>query len=110
MSLRDDAIRLADILGQIHHGLLTFDQDERADYTRTKGAELAPFIKAFRDALNTRSRESAQDVLENMAPLLDEINGAATKGEIKFVAGKVLEQYWELRTIFREARYRGQPL
>jgi hypothetical protein len=60
--------------------------------------------------LEERSREAAAMVLASIEGIMLEASAAATKGEIEFVSGEVLDRYSELHTIFREQRYREQEL
>ncbi len=111
MTLKADAQRLCSALETIVKGLETYDKDDRRDYTKALAASLRMRVRNFREAIDeSRSREQAKEVLEEMTELMYEVNGAATKGEIDFVSGKVLATYWQLRTIFREARFRDEPL
>lgn len=111
MTLRDEAMRLTRALDEILECLKSYDKDERSKYTRAKAVELAPCVSAFKEAVNNiRSRESAQRALDDMSELMGEISGAATKGAIDLDSGEALNEYWELRTIFRETRYRDENL
>ncbi len=57
-----------------------------------------------------KSKERAKQQLDEIRELMRNVNGAATKGEIEFVSGNVLNRYWELSTTFHEPRYSHESL
>ena len=56
--------------------------------------------------------DAAAQVMSEIDVVMNSLNGAATKGGFEFLAtgSDLLNHYWELNTIFRETRYRGQLL
>jgi hypothetical protein len=111
VSLRSDAVELARLLREVVRGLNDYDADNRSSYTRSLAQRLRPLVEAFDFAVSIdRSRESADRALTSIKIEMAEVNGAATMGDIAFVADGVLDPYWELCSIFQEQRYRGQAL
>ena len=111
MSLRSEAADLVNVLRLVVRGLREYNADDRSSYTRSLAQRLGPLVDEFDRAVTTeRSRESAYAVLSSIKLAMEEINGAATKGEIPFVADNVLARYRQLNTIFQELRHRGQSL
>lgn len=41
---------------------------------------------------------------------MDEVNGAATKGDMALSEDSTLDLFWDLSTLFREARFCGESL
>jgi hypothetical protein len=111
VALRDDALALSEVLRLISEGLERFRADSRSAYTRALAKQIAPIAAAFDRAVRVeRSRELASDALASIAPLIAEANTALTKGELAFVQSSVMDRYLQLRTIFREQRYRHEML
>ena len=110
MSLRSQAVLLADTLRAIVIALGAYNKDARSTYTKSLAAQLGPLVSEFAMATEAGSRDTAANVLASIAPIMQEAISAATKGEIDFVSGEALERYWQLHTIFREQQYRGQEL
>ena len=73
---------------------------------------LYPHIEAFAMAIDTEHSVShARDILADIAPILEEVNGAATKGDMAiFPDFALLDRYWDLRTIFQETRYAHETI
>ena len=108
MSLRDKAIALSRTLNAIATAL---EQIQDSEYTREIAAFLKPIVAQYDQAVYvTRSREQAAAAIDELSECMDSVNAAVTKGEMDLFDEPVLEQYWELHTIFRESRYRHQSL
>lgn len=107
-TLRDQAQRLGQVLQEIVHDLGRYG----VDYTSRLAAALRPQVDAFtRAVIEERSRIHAQEILSDIAPVMEEVSGAATKGEMPIFADQtLLDRYWELHTIFRETRFAKEAL
>jgi hypothetical protein len=111
MTLKAEAQKLCLALEAITKGLEAYDKDDHKIYTKSLAFNLRPRTLSFRQAIDeNKSREQAKEVLDEMMKLMYEINSAATKGGIDFVAHDVLSIYWELKTIFQESRFRDEEL
>ena len=71
---------------------------------------LEPLVRRFDEAIHGRSRAAAADALDDIKPVIYEISGATTKGELKIFSDDTLDRYYELATIFQESRYAGDAL
>lgn len=73
---------------------------------------LRPLVGEFDDVVNTHgSREHASRLLTEIGKVMSEVNSAVSGWcEIPILDSMELNKYWELHTIFREARYRDQYL
>jgi hypothetical protein len=108
ISLRKDAIELSKVLNLIVQGL---EQYQGSAYTRQMARMLAPVVAEYDAAVFTsRSRDAAASALAVLKEYMHNVNGAATKGDLNFVADSVLNQYWNLQSIFQESKYRGVSL
>jgi alpha-glucuronidase len=110
MGLRDDAVELGKILSQVVIGLENYNKDSRGDYTKGLANGLKPLVTAYVEAVARRSKEEAKLQASLISEIMEEVNAAATKGEIDFIDSKYLDKYWDLATIFRESRYRSEGL
>jgi hypothetical protein len=111
MSLEVKAKELCGVLEAIVVGLESYDKDSRISYTKPMALKLRPLANAYREAVySQKSRVAAKQVLDDLKDSMHNVNGAATKGEIDFVAGEVLDKYWELTTIFQESCHSDQQL
>ena len=110
MTLKAEARKLCSALESVVSGLETYEKDERRRYTKELAEILRPSVSSLRKAIEENNREEAKKALNEVAELMHEVNGAATKGEIDFVPSKVLNSYWELKTIFQELRFRDEQL
>ena len=78
---------------------------------QTSADALRPLAEAFRHAVVTRrSRQEAESILKEIAPLMDSIGQLNAKGEWNFDRNDALARYYQHHTIFRESRYRGESL
>lgn len=108
MVLRDKAIALSQTLSAIVAGL---EQYRASDYPRQLAAVLKPIVAEYDDAVFvSRSRTRAAAAIDALAECMDSVNAAATRGEMDLFGDSVLETYWELHTIFREAIHRDESL
>lgn len=111
MSLREDATELSQVLNLIIQGLQQYNDERRSAYTSQLARRLMPIVAAYDDAVfKNSSREEAACAIAELSECMHEVNGAATKGDMDFVSGEVLNLYWHLRTIFQESKYRGMSL
>lgn len=111
MTLATEAIELAETLQAIVNGLESYDLDSRREYTLKMAHRLKPLVNSFRDLVVVeKSKNDAKLQLDEIRELMHNVNGAATKGEIDFVSGSVLNRYWELSTIFQESKYAQESL
>lgn len=114
MSLQSDAHELFKTLRSVIEALRQFEHPNGSPYAEDMAARLAPLVAEFERAIvSDRSRADAANVLESIAPLLDNVNGAATKGDLEIFPDRndqTLNRYWDLKTIFRESKYAGQEL
>jgi len=111
MTLASKAIELAEALQAIVDGLESYDTDSRREYTSKMAKQLKPLVDSFQRLVSVeKSKESAKLQLDEIRELMHNVNGAATKGEIDFVSGSMLNRYWELSTIFHESKYAKESL
>jgi len=110
MTLKAKARELCTALELIISGLEGYEKDDRSRYTKDLAAILRPSYLRLKKAIEDKKREEAKEALDEIAELMHEVNGAATKGDINFVQGKVLNTYWELKAIFQESRFRDEQL
>ncbi|GAB1263818.1 hypothetical protein [Aurantivibrio infirmus] len=111
MTLASEAKELAETLQAIVNGLESYDLDSRREYTSKMAQRLKPLVNSFRDIVVVeKSKNDAKLQLDEIRELMYNVNGAATKGEIDFVSGSVLNRYWKLSTIFQESRYVHESL
>ncbi len=108
--------RLLDVLDQVIEHLEAYDLDDRRQYTQSLATQIRPLVGSLRAAIRSGStRDQLRESLGPIDEVMREINGAATKGEMEifrtaFGPGSppgLLDAYWDLNTIFREAQ-RGQ--
>jgi hypothetical protein len=111
MTLRYEANRLVETLWQIIAELENYDADDRRVYAKELAARLRPRVMVFDQAVSCdQSRSQANEVLSDVASIMEEVNGAATKGDMEIFHDNTLSRYWDLKTIFQESRYSGQEL
>ena len=114
MPLRDDALELVDVLKRVVTALENFRHPYGASYAADMARQLCPLVSDFELAVTQdHSRNDAKEVLSIIAPLMQNVNGAATKGELNIFPngqGDTLEEYWRLRTIFQESIYADEKL
>jgi len=114
MTLRSEALDLLRALTATVEALKRFQHPSGAAYGFEMAARLGPTVAEFEHAvIESRSREAATAALDEIAPLMHNINGAATKGDLKIFSGhddQTLETYWRLNTIFRESKYASESL
>ncbi len=110
MSFHSDVNELAAVLRCVVRALERFD-GPAANYTASLAIRLEPLVASFQHAvLQSRSREAAAAVLDDIKPLMAEVSSAATKGEMDIVPGDTLDRYHQLATLFQESRYAGHNL
>ena len=108
MTLKLDANRLVQILRDISRHLERYGDD----YTSHLAARLDPQTEALAKAIDVEhSIPHARAIMADIATMLEEINGAATKGGMSiFPDPSLLDEYWNLRTIFQESRYAHETI
>jgi len=110
-SLQDEAVKLVEVLWAVVHALDDYKVDERVEHTRRLAARLRPLVASLEQAiLRERSREAARDLMSDISPVMHDVNGAATKGEMAIFHNDTLNRYWKLSTIFQESRFSGDRL
>jgi len=114
MSLTTEAFGLLKTLKEVMEALRSFQHPNGATYGVDMAARLEPMITDLEDAIvKNRSREDAAALLDEIDPLMENVNGAATKGDLMIFSGydnQLLDCYWKRRTIFRESRYSNESL
>lgn len=114
MSLRSDALELLETLKQVVEALRRFEHPNGATYGADMAARLGSMVAELEQAIvEHRSREAAVVALDEIGPLMENVNGAATKGDLMIFPccdDQVLNSYWRLRTVFRESRYAAESL
>ena len=110
MSFRSDANDLLAVLHSVVRALERFDGAQR-NYTGDLAIRLQPLVSTLEHAVTqARSREAAVAALDHVKPLMAEISGAATKGEMQIFSENLLGRYHRFATIFQETRYAGHTL
>jgi hypothetical protein len=114
MSLRTDAFELLATLKEVLEALRRFEHPNRAAYATEMIARLEPVVADFEHAIDeARDKDAAVVALDEIGPLIHNINGAATKGDLRIFPAhddQTLDTYWRLNTIFRESRYAAESL
>ena len=109
-SLRAAAIELSSALNQVLSGLLSYDSVD-ASHARRLASTLGPHVEDYNHAVFvTRSRDEAGQALSEMTAYMRTIMGATAKDGMVLGIHHALWRYWELRMIFREAKYREDSL
>ena len=111
MTLKDEAIKLAEALEDIVSNLELYGSEAKSEYAQKTAQKLKPAVVAFNSAVNDEcSRKKAHEIITDIEQLMSNINGAATKGDMAFDNNNALNRYWELKTIFQESKYRDESL
>lgn len=113
MSLQRKAARLSAALNAILEASETFALRNADVYIAGIVRELRPEVVGFTDAVErTRDKEAASEALKALARHIAALSSASTKGERNIfpATDDALTLYWDLHTIFREARYRNESL
>ncbi len=102
---------MVETLWRVIAALDGYDVDDRRTYAKELSTRLRPLVADLEKAVRCeKSRSHAEGILSDIAPIMDVVNGAATKGDMDIFADDTLNRYWDLNTIFRESRFRGQEL
>ena len=102
----------SELVGVVHgilHCLRASGQPLGAAYAET----LEPMIEALDEAVfESCDRERVAGLMTEIDTVMNNVNRSAVVGgfEILTSGSDLLGHYWELNTIFRESRYRDQPL
>ena len=110
MSLCTDAQELAAVLWRAVDALQRLQDISRRRYTMELAGRLEPLVRQLDEAIHHRSRAAAVDALDDIKPVIYEISGATTKGELKIFSDDTLDRYYRLATIFQESRYAAETL
>ncbi len=111
MNLNIEAKNLVTVMWHVIEALDRFHHPYGSSYTVDLAARLRPLVAELdRAVLQSRSREEAAEALRDIKPVMHEVSGAATKGEMEIFKDDTLNRYYELETIFRESRYASQTL
>jgi len=114
MSLQTDAFELLATLNGVVVALERFEHPNGESYGADMAAQLGLLVAEFEHAVvEERSKDAAVATLDEIGPLMQNVNGAATKGDLMIFPGydnQVLDTYWRLNTIFRESRYAAESL
>ena len=111
MPLDADANQLVAVLWRAIGALEGFRDPSRANYTVDLATRLRPLVAEFeRAVVHEHSREAASAMLDDIKPLMHEVSGAATKGEMDIFTDDSLDRYYQFATIFQQSRYAGQTL
>lgn len=111
MSLDADANQLVTVLRRVIDALESFRDPLRASYTVDMATRLRPLVAELeRAVVHAHSREAASATLDDIKPLMHEVSGAATKGEMDIFTDDTLDRYYQFATIFQESRYAAQTL
>jgi hypothetical protein len=109
MSLRTDAFELLATLKDVIKALRRFEHPTGAPYTIDMAERLEPRVTEFEHAIvESRSKDAAVAALDEIDPLMHNINGAATKGDLRIFPAQddqTPDTYRRLKTIFSESRY-----
>jgi hypothetical protein len=110
-TLRSQAKKMIDVLGAVCVALEMYNVDARKLYAKDLANRLRPMVKAFEaSVVHDRSREHAQKILMDIMPIMEEVNGAVTKGEMDLFKDETLKVFWDLSTIFCESKFSGELL
>jgi hypothetical protein len=114
MSLRTDAFELLATLKEVLEALRRFEHPNQVPYATEMIARLEPAVADIEHAIDeARDKDAAVVALDVIGPLMHNINGAATNGDLRIFPGHdnhTLDTYWRLNTIFRESRYAAESL
>ena len=114
MSLRASAIELVLVLQRVIQALEAFKHPYGASYAYDMANRLRPLVTDFDRAVTIeKSRDQASNILSDIIPLMHNINGASTKGDLAIFpnySDRTLERFWDLKTIFQEGRYSNEAL
>ncbi len=110
MSLSSKSIELIKVLETIASELRAYDKDDRSAMTVKAAGYLDALANELREAINKKSKTEAKDVMYEVSELMSQVSAMTTKGEMDIFSSGLLEKYWDLKTIFQEAKYRDDSL
>lgn len=111
MSLQADANQLVAVFWRVIRALESFRHPHGASYSTDMATQLRPLVAGFeRAVVHAHSRETAAAILDDLKPMMHNVSGAATKGELDIFTDDTLDRYYELATIFQESRYAAETL
>ena len=111
MSLQTDANQLVAVFRHIIGALESFRHPRGGSYSADMATQLRPLVAEFESAVvHAHSRERAAAILDELKPMIHNVSGAATKGELDIFKDDTLDRYHELATIFQESRYAAETL
>ena len=113
MSLASDANKLLLALQAIVSCSENYADKHENKYISGYVSFLKPLVAQYAKAIKIKkSKDLAQLVLTEIAPQIERISAASSKGEMDIFenTNTALEDYWELYTIFRESKYNNEIL
>ena len=103
---------LLEALKKVINCLEAYDRDDRRVYTQKLASQLRPLVDRLDEANRSGvPRDRMNQLMVPINVIMNEVNGAATKGEMEIFPKHVgdlehhhpLEVYWDLYTLFRES-------
>ena len=110
MSLQSEAQKLLVVLQRVIRALERFHHPSGYSYAADVAGRLRPLVAQFEQAIHAHSRETAAATLDDIKPLMHDVTGASTKGDLEIFSDDTLDQYYQLATIFQESRHAAQSL
>jgi len=113
MSLASDANKLLLALEAIVSCSEKYADKHKNKYISGYASSLKPLVAQYAQAIKiNKSKDLSSLVLTEIAPLIERISAASSKGEMNIFenTNTSLEDYWELYTIFRESKYINENL
>ena len=113
MSLATDANKLLLSLQAIVSCSENYAIKNQDKYIAGYASSIKSLVSQYESAINiSKSKETAKLILSELAPKVEAISMASTKGEMKIFdkTNTALNEYWELYTIFRESKYINENL
>lgn len=110
--LREKAVSLSEVLHEMADRLDRYRGDSRtSEFAARFARSLRPAIANYdRAVLQERSRSAAAEAVSDLGPIVRGISAAGGRGEMDFRLGDTMARYYDLHTIFREARLRDQHI
>jgi len=110
MSLQSEAQELLVVLQRVIRALECFRHPSGYSYAADVAVRLRPLVAQFEQAIHAHSRENAEAVLDDIKPLMHDVTGASTKGDLEIFSDDTLDRYIEFATIFQESRHAAHSL
>ena len=110
MSLQSEARELLAVFQRVIQALDRFRHPSGYSYAADVAVRLRPLVAQFEQAILAHSRRTAEAVLDDIKPLMHDITGASSKGDLAIFSDDTLDRYNDLATMFQESRHAGQSL